>query len=226
MKPTNSILKPITPVLKSLRKPGLTKERLAACAGVAAFGLVAILIVPAGPSSADQLRTYIDTHAQTLEVSPFVPTAAVTRESYSATPGIRTLIDGGTNYDWAKLVLLYGGWPMTDDSVTVMVRWMRQENGAASWWNRDNPLNNGWGSGGGGGTGSYANLDVAAQQVVNMLRGNAGMSGIVAEFAAAAPSADIEAAIWASPWASGHYNNGANWHYTAVDTVTAPPGAW
>lgn len=226
MKPKNSLPKPINSALQSLRTPGFTKERLAVCAGVAALGLVTVLIVPTGPSSADQLRAYIHSHAQTLEVSAYVPTAAITRESYSATPGIQTLINGGTNYDWAKLVLLYGGWPMTDDSVTVLVRWMRQENGAASWWNRDNPLNNGWGSGGGGGTGSYANLDIAAQQAVNMLNGNAGMSDIVAQLKAGAPSADIESAIWASPWASGHYGNGANWHYTPVEVVTAPASAW
>jgi hypothetical protein len=226
MKPKKSLLKPLAPALTSLRKPGLTKERLALCAGVAAFGLVTILIVPSGPSSADELKAYIDSHAQTLKVSPYVPTAAITRESYSATPGIQTLISGGTNYDWAKLVLLHGGWPITDDSVTVLVRWMRQENGAESWWNRNNPLNNGWGSGGGGGTGSYANLDIAAQQVVNMLNGNGGMSGIVAELKAGAPSGDIEAAIWASPWASGHYGDGSRWHYTPVEIVTAPASAW
>jgi hypothetical protein len=36
----------------------------------------------------------------------------------------------------------------------------------------------------------------------------------------------IEAAIWASPWASGHYANGAHWHYSPVEVVKAPAEAW
>jgi hypothetical protein len=197
-------------------------------AAIAALGLIAVFaVVPPGqPSAAERLRVYIDAHSQSVKVSQFADTAAVTRDPYSASPGSTTLIAGGTNYDWAKLILFYGGWPMTNDSVTAITRWMRQENGTNDWWNRNNPLNNGWGSGGGGGTGSYANLDVAAQMVVGMLNGNSGMSAIVANLRAGAPSASIESAIWASPWASSHYGNGSRWHYTPVDEVKAPAGAW
>ena len=48
----------------------------------------------------------------------------------SASTGPETLVAGGTNLDWAKLVLIDGGWPLTDENVTFMMRWMRQENGA------------------------------------------------------------------------------------------------
>ncbi len=184
------------------------------------------LVPPPSPSSAKVLAAYITKHAQSMTVSEQVASASVPRDAYSATPGVDTLVAGGTNYDWAKLVLLDGGWPMSEANTTVLVRWMRQENGADDWWNRNNPLNNGWGSGGGGGTGSYPNLKVAAQMAAEMLHGNPGMHGIVAALATSAPTAVTEQAIWASPWASGHYGNGSHWHYTPVATVKSPAGTW
>jgi len=193
---------------------------------VAVFAL-SWLAVPAQvrvPSAASTLKTYIHTHAQNLSVTTAIDVIPASRDGYSATPGFVSLAASGTNYDWAKMVLLDGGWPMSGDNITVLVRWMRQENGSSNWWNRNNPLNNGWGSGGGGGTGSYPNLEVAAQMAAEMLHGNPGMSPIVSALAASAPSAAIESTIWASPWASGHYGNGSEWHYTSVDTVKAPSG--
>lgn len=165
--------------------------------------------------------------SQVLSVSEaaLAPVPTV-RGDYSATPGIATLVAGGTNHDWAKLVLLSGGWPMTDENVTVLLRWMRQENGADNWWNRNNPLNNGYGSGGGGGTGSYANLVIAAQKAAENLGRGRGYVHIVAALAASSPTDVTEAAIWASPWASGHYANGGHWHYSEVPIVKAPAEAW
>ena len=213
------------------------RGRLAAGAALTAFALTAILGMapPPPPTAAQLLQKYVDANAQTLDVAPTsadtaaataTATVNVTRDDYSATPGIATLAASGTNYDWAKMVLLLAGLPITDDNVTVFTRWMRQENGANDWWNRNNPLNNGWGSGGGGGTGSYANLVSAAQNAAAALLKNRGYAGIVAGFASNAPTAQIEAAIWASPWATGHYANGGHWHYTPVDVVKAPAGAW
>jgi hypothetical protein len=193
-------------------------------AAVTAFSLTAILSV-APPAQPSVLEGYINRHAQSLDVSPTVQPTPAARADYSATPGIQTLVDGGTNYDWAKLVLLDGGFPMTDANVTVMTRWMRQENGANDWWNRNNPLNNGLGSGGGGGTGSYANLVVAAQYLAKNLR-RPMFASIAAAFDSNAPTATIESAIWYSGWATGHYANGAHWHYTPVEVVKAPAGAW
>ena len=193
-------------------------------AAVTAFSLTAILSV-APPTQPSVLQGYITTHAQSLDVSPTAKPTAAVRDEFSATPGIQTLVNGGTNYDWAKLVLLDGGFPMTDANVTVMTRWMRQENGADDWWNRNNPLNNGLGSGGGGGTGSYANLVVAAQYLAANLR-RPMFSSIATLFDANAPTSQIEYAIWYSGWATGHYANGAHWHYTPVAVVKAPAGAW
>ncbi|MCU1557284.1 MAG: hypothetical protein JWN09_1279 [Microbacteriaceae bacterium] len=218
--------------LRSALRPPLGRPRmryrLAVGATLATFSLVAIfaLVPPPPPSAAKVLDAYITAHAQKLAVSEDVAVAGVNRDRYSATAGVNTLVASGTNYDWARLVILAGGWPVNDTSVTVLVRWMRQENGADNWWNRNNPLNNGYGSGGGGGTGSYANLEIAAQKAAEMLHRNPGMSSIAAAFASAAPSTVIEQAIWASPWASSHYGNGSRWHYTPVAMVKAPAGAW
>jgi hypothetical protein len=193
-------------------------------AAVTAFSLTAILSV-APPTQPSVLQGYIEAHAQSLDVSPTSKPTAAVRDEFSATPGIQTLVNGGTNYDWAKLVLLDGGFPITDDNVTVLTRWMRQENGADNWWNRNNPLNNGLGSGGGGGTGTYANLQIAAEYLAKNLR-RSMFSSIASELDANAPTADIESAIWYSGWATGHYANGAHWHYTPVAVVKAPAGAW
>ncbi|HEY5229948.1 MAG TPA: hypothetical protein VIJ11_03515, partial [Galbitalea sp.] len=52
------------------------------------------------------LKLYDASHAQKLTASATAATTKITHSVYSATPGIQTLADSGTNYDWAKLVLL------------------------------------------------------------------------------------------------------------------------
>ncbi|MEP6480403.1 MAG: hypothetical protein ABJA94_00165 [Rhodoglobus sp.] len=214
--------------LRSGRGRGRSRERLAAAAVLVALSLVVVfsLAPPAPPTASQMFHAYLDTHAQALKVSDSVAVADVTRDGYSATPGIATLVAGGTNYDWAKLVLLEAGLPINDTTVTVFTRWMRQENGVDDWWNRNNPLNNGWGSGGGGGTGSYDSLQSAAQNAAEALLSNGGYSGIVAAFSAASSTDSIEQAIWASSWASGHYDNGGHWSYAPVPIVSSPGGTW
>ena len=196
-------------------------------AAVAAFGLVATFAV--APTTARPLADIPEwpvEEVQSLIATGTVATPEVARDAFAITPGRTTFISGGTNYDWAKLVLLSGGWPVTENNVTVIVRWMRQENYLDTWWNRNNPLNNGWGSGGGSGLGSYPNLQVAAENAAEGLHTHPGYRAIVAAFAASAPTEVTEAAIWASPWASSHYANGANWHTSPVPVVKAPVGAW
>ena len=203
-------------------------QPLAIGAMVVAFSLAAITAIAPPPSAKSDVVwfTYLSEHAQTLTVPSGVAATVVTRDGYAATPGIQTLVAGGTNHDWAKLVLLMAGLPMTESNVTVFTRWMRQENGPDDWFNRNNPLNNGWGSGGGGGLGSYDNLVIAAENCAESFYSNAGYAGFVDAFARSAPTAEIEAAIWASPWASGHYANGGHWSYAPVPVITAPPEAW
>jgi hypothetical protein len=159
-------------------------------------------------------------------VSGEVADASVVRDGYTATDGAKTLAAGGTNYDWAKLVMTFAGWPSSESNIAVFTRWMRQENGVDNWWNRNNPLNNGWGSGGGSGLGSYDSLVIAAENAADALHRNSGYTQIAAGFAASAPTEQIEQAIWASPWASSHYANGTHWSTRTVDVVRAPDDAW
>jgi hypothetical protein len=205
-----------------------SRRHITLIAAVSALGLAAVVALapPPPPTAAEAIHAYVVAHAQTLTVENAAAVAPVARDAYSATPGIQTLAAGGTNYDWAKLVLVLGSFPMTESNVTVLTRWMRQENGADNWWNRNNPLNNGWGSGGGGGTGSYDSLVIAAENAAAALRANAGYSGIVAALDGGAPSDQLERAIWDSPWASGHYANGGHWSYVPVPVVKSPSGTW
>jgi hypothetical protein len=208
----------------TLRK---SKQHLVLGVFIVTFALTIVPIAaPSFPSAADQLKTYVTENAQSLNVPAHATLPVVERATYTATAGVESLVASGTNYDWAKMVLMFGGWPQSDANVTVITRWMRQENGANNWFNRNNPLNNGWGSGGGGGTGRYASLVVAAEKAADALTRNGGYAAIRANLAASSPTEVTEAAIWASPWASGHYANGGHWHYTPVDVVVAPAGAW
>jgi hypothetical protein len=214
--------------LERLRPRRRIRKSIAVIGGTVAFFLLAIpaLPPPAPPTTEAVLAEFAETNAQSLEVPATVAGATVIRDSYTATPGIQTLAAGGTNHDWAKLVLLLANFPITEENVTVFTRWMRQENYVDAWWNRNNPLNNGWGSGGGGGLGSYDSLVIAAENAAEALHSNPGYSEIVAAFAASAPTEVTEAAIWASPWATGHYNNGAHWSYVPVPVIKAPAEAW
>jgi hypothetical protein len=197
--------------------------------GITALALVAGLsIAPTDPAQATSATAPVlapaKRPAQVLVVDEDVVAPVITRDAVSATDGVQTLSNNATNADWAKLVLMDGGWPQTEANVTVLLRWMRQENGPPDWWNRNNPLNNGYGSGGGAGLGSYPDLQAAASYAAaNLTRGYAG---IVAGLAAG-DSADATArAIWASPWATSHYANGAHWSTAPVPIVKAPASAW
>jgi hypothetical protein len=214
----------IDPILMT----SFTTRKLAAGAALAAFSMMVILSVapPPSPSQAAVLRAYETSHAQKLTVSDAVPAADVTRDKYSATPAIETYVNRGTNFDWATLVLVDGKWPVTPTSVAVITRWMRQENGPNNWWNRNNPLNNGYGSGGMAGTGSYANLTIAAQKAAENLHHNPGFAAIASGFASGASADVIQHAIFASPWSTSHYANGTHWSMTPVPSFKAPASAW
>lgn len=198
-------------------------------AAIGAFALVALVSItpPPPPSDAQALKEYVAANAQTVTVSGTASAPAIDeRGVYGATPGIQTLKAEGTNFAWAKMVMLFAGWPMSDNNITVFTRWMRQENGPPDWFNRNNPLNNGWGTQGGTFMSGYANLVDAARMCADALKTNPGYAGIADGFANSRPTAQTEAAIWASPWATGHYNNGAHWSYTPVTVVKAPASAW
>ncbi|GAA1509755.1 hypothetical protein BJ978_001149 [Agromyces terreus] len=202
---------------------------LAALATLAVAGMLAtISLVPAAPVPsvfAAGEDTVSPPEGQTIEVADGVAAQEVSQESYTAATGSQTLIAGGTNVDWAKLVLIDGDWPVTEENVTFMMRWMRQENGADNWFNRNNPLNNGQGSGGGSGLGSYATLVDAAYYAAENLK--SGRYPAVDAALVAGTSADATAqAIWASPWASSHYGYGTHWSSRPYEVIEAPAEAW
>ena len=117
-----------------------------------------------------------------------------------------------SNFAWATLVLQDGGWSTSANNVNVITEWMRAEEPTSDWWNRYNPLNNGDGSGGGAGLGSYPDLPTAAHFVAdNLQTGLNGYAAIENDFNACAAPATTAGAIWNSSWASSHYGHGTDW---------------
>ncbi|MFF2272763.1 hypothetical protein ACFVTX_10850 [Agromyces sp. NPDC058136] len=211
-------------------RPRMRRRSLAAAAVLSVFGLLAGLALAPLPQPGGMLPTAA-AHSpqrgdvQEVRVGTEVAAPAVSHESYVATTGEKTLVSGGTNVDWAKLVLVEGEWPLTEENVTFMMRWMRQENGADNWYNRNNPLNNGQGSGGGSGLGSYPTLVEAAYYAAENLQ--SGRYPEVDAALARGDSADATAqAIWASAWASSHYGYGTHWSSRPYEVIEAPPSAW
>ncbi|WP_203925094.1 hypothetical protein, partial [Rugosimonospora africana] len=132
-----------------------------------------------------------------------------------------------TNFDWAKVVLADGNWPVCGNNVTVLTQWMTNEEPPSDWWNRNNPLNNGDGSGGGAGLGSYDNLVTAAHYVAHNITVNPSWYGAIdSDLAACASPGTTAAAIWNSPWASSHYGYGSNWYSGTVNAYAAPASNW
>jgi hypothetical protein len=222
---------PKAKTLKKAPKPfQRPRVKLAVGATFVVFALAVLTALAPPPtiSAKESLAAYDQRHAQKLTVSAAVKAQDVARDTYTATPAVQTYVNGGTNYDWARLVLQFGHWPITDANTTVIMRWMRQENGVNNWWNRDNPLNNSFGAPGAGGTGRYASLILAAKNVAAALHSGvgSGYSGIVASLAASASPDTTASAIWASGWSSSHYANGTHWSTAPVTRVKAPAGAW
>jgi hypothetical protein len=226
-------LPPSRPVARPVSvRARLARRILGLTAGAAVLALAALTAIAPAPLPAQDEPTLANSASarqageQVLDLPEGVAQASIARDSFATVAGVQGLAAGSTNRDWAELVLLLGDFPRTDDNITVMLRWMRQENGPDDWWNRNNPLNNGWGSGGGGGTGTYASLDDAARNAAEALHENPGYAGIAAAFASSAPTDVVEQAIWASPWATGHYANGAHWSAKDVPVVKSPEGTW
>lgn len=112
-----------------------------------------------------------------------------------------------TNADWATLVLSYIGAPTTNNNVQNMLVWMAAEEPSSNWWNRNNPLNTGFGTGGGSGLGSAADLTQGAQDTASTIN-QSNMSTIKSALLNDVPLAQFEGALQLSPWAGSHYSNG------------------
>lgn len=211
------------------------KRRRTALASIASVGLVSsfFLALPANAAVPYEFvgSAFPDSiDGQSLAVSTEATVPTVQRSTYgqigSSVTEVASVPAGLTNNDWAQVVLEDGGFPVTANNLTVVLQWMDSENSPEGWWNRNNPLNNGWGSGGGAGFGSYSNLLIAAEDVAVALHHNSGYAQIVADLTASAPTATTAVAIEDSPWAGSHYDYGAIWHAVSVPTVSAPASAW
>jgi hypothetical protein len=224
------------------RKPWRTRPRMAA-AGAAALFLAgsAMVAMPANAATVPETNTVYASeltasglvHGQTLRVSAGVADASVETQTFTSagftTPGgtPAVTVGGDTNADWAALVLQDAGLPVTPNNLTVMLQWMDSENDPNDWYLRNNPLNNGLGSGGGAGLGSYDDLTTAASYVAQQLTRSDGLfSGIYSALAASSPVSVSAAAIWDSAWAGSHYGYGSIWHGVNVPIVAAPAGDW
>jgi len=194
----------------------------------AALLIVIGAVAPYRDASAAAGRYVLDD--QDVQLAAAIEPAITERDGYTAEVSPErikaALVAEHTNYSWAKLVLWYGGWPITDDSVTTIVRWMRQENGVDNWWNRNNPLNNGWGTIEGNFLSGYTTLVDAAEQCADALHSRSGYAGIVAALQDGSSADATAAAIWASDWATGHYDYGGHWSTAPVTVVQAPADAW
>jgi len=147
--------------------------------------------------------------------------------SAGASPAVHLGTGLSTNYDFARLVLQDGGWPVSANNVTVLTQWLRSEEPPTRWWNRDNPLNNGLGSGGGSGLGSYGSVVTAAFFIALNLQNSAyGYPAIARDLRQSVAVPRTDEAIWRSSWAAGHYGRGADWGTSPVPSVAAPPVAW
>jgi Ricin-type beta-trefoil lectin domain-like len=140
-------------------------------------------------------------------------------------------LNESTNFDWARWVLHDLNAPESSNNITVITQWMDSEEPVNDWWDRNNPLNNGLGSGGGAGLGSYPTLSVAALYVAKNLEGESydrayGYTAIVADLKASAAPSTTARAIEDSSWAASHYGYGSAWHSGPVATVAAPSSAW
>lgn len=215
-----------TPNRKSSRRAnGFSPTAALATGGVAMLLLVGAI---APYQDADSAAAGAPLDDQTVDVAASIQPAMAERDAYAAEISPQrqkaALVAEHTNYSWAKLVLWYGGWPITDESVTTIVRWMRQENYVDNWWLRNNPLNNGWG------VGHYMNpaesLDAAASYAADVIHTLGGYAGIKAAFESAVSSDQSAYAIWHSSWATGHYAYGAHWSTAPVPEVVAPADAW
>lgn len=114
-----------------------------------------------------------------------------------------------TNGFWAALVLEDAGLPKTPNNINNILSWMRAEEPVNNWADRNNPLNNGLGSGGGAGLGSYANLSIAAAEVAQQLKSNAhGYPAIYQALANDASPTDFGNAVIHSDWADAGGSNG------------------
>jgi hypothetical protein len=199
-----------------------TKQRNITSLWVTAL-LVPFILTPIPVAYADNTRLGNKANSQSFEINSAINIEPPVRDTFTAEMSLEAQIRAvgaeRTNYAWAKIVLMYGGFPVTEHNIQTFLQWMRQENYVDSWWQRNNPLNNGWytvGSYMGTNTDLYEGAEKAARAIANYpSMYESFMTGNVA------PDA-----IMFSGWASGMYNNGKHWSLAPVPVIEAPAHAW
>ena len=122
-----------------------------------------------------------------------------------------------TNYEWAGMVLLAAGLPVTENNEANIVRWMAAEQPDSDWWNGThlNPLdvadysNNSYG---------FPSLAAAANATAAVIR-QSNMAVIYDVLARNGGLADFSAACAASPWSTGGYHG----HPDAIASIPQQP---
>ncbi len=94
----------------------------------------------------------------------------------------------------------------TQNNVANFTRWMAAENPPSDWWHLNNPLNSSLGSGPIDGTGSYADLDIAATYTARMIV-QQNMATIRNALVDDAPLATFSAGCAYSAWSTGGYHD-------------------
>lgn len=120
------------------------------------------------------------------------------------------------NFDWARLMLSDGRFPITENNVDNVTRWMTAEEPTGDWYHAWNPLNI---NASGAGFDQFPNLETSARVTAQVIR-QSNMIGIAQCLAANAATSAFSAAVVRSPWAESHY--GGNPGHIAMIPV---PGA-
>ncbi len=105
------------------------------------------------------------------------------------------------NYGWAALTLQNGRFPITQNNVDNLARWMTAEEPAGNWYHARNPLNI---NASGYGFDTFPDLATAARVTAAVIR-QSNMAGIAGALAADASPSAFSAGVVAAPWAESHY---------------------
>ena len=139
-------------------------------------------------------------------------------QNLTTSTGVANLQTQISNYVWASSVLSQlGPTYVTPNNVNNMVAWMASEEPPLNWYHNNNPLNI---NAGGSGSDTFPSLSAAASETAKWIGTYSNYTGIKNALANNAPYPQFKAAVVASPWAAGHYNNGSSFAGVGQPTVS------
>jgi hypothetical protein len=153
------------------------------------------------------------------------PAVAPNATSTPATGTVTAPNTAWTAGTWAAAVLALIGAPVTSNNISVMLHWMEAEEPPGNWYDRNNPLNTGLGTGGGSGLGSAATLAQGAIDTADTIK-SPGYGAVLAAFKADAPIQITAVALSNSPWTGNHspVPLGGAGHYAGGASIINNPG--